>query len=401
MVDQHATHETKNLYYRLKNLARNESKILFGMQEATLQGLEGGHSPYILNRRHDGVEAWIYGVRLIQCEYLINTTSKNLNSDYMADQKYPDELCDVKRLTGSFPAIIGFDLYNLKPSELKTTNFLGRLAYERGEVISLVMHHNNPITGGSAWIDRDHGDYHKTVKRLLPGGDSNHKWNEILDKIAAWAHGFKDLHGKPIPVIFRFLHELNGGWFYWGLNNAVGNTVDELISLYRYTVVYLRDHKGVHQFLYAFSPDKFKDKNDYLKTYPGDSYVDILGTDYYFTDHWATKDNLQRSLRELVELAEARDKIPGLTETGYFNNKINDAPNFWNDHVLDVIKREKTTRRIAFIHAWTNQCWLELGHPKCLIWVPYKGHKGASSFVNNFYKDPITVFQDHVPNFYH
>ncbi|XP_050411992.1 mannan endo-1,4-beta-mannosidase [Patella vulgata] len=380
-VDQHATTETKHLYNRLRTLARNENQILFGMQEATLQGVEGGHTPYIMNRRHDGVEGWIYG-------------------DYMVDQKYPDELCDVKRLTGSFPAVIGFDLYDLKDYQLKTTTFLGRKAYERGEVIALVMHHKNPITGGSPWIKNDKGDIKKSIKRLLPGGDSHWKWNQILDKIASWAHGFKDSKGTNIPVIFRFLHELNGDWFYWGLNNAVGNTEEELKEFYRYTVKYLRDTKGVHQFLYAFSPDKFTDQADYLKAYPGDNYVDILGMDYYYTRVSDTKDNLQRSIRDVVVLAESRNKIPALTETGYMDNKINQFPNFWTDYVLDVVKRQPTTKRLAYIHAWTNQCFDNAEH-SCLIWVPYKGHPGANSFVNTFYKDPITIFGNKVPNFYH
>ena len=56
------------------------------------------------------------------------------------------------------------------------------------------------------------------------------------------------------------------------------------------TVDYLRDSCGLHNVLYAYSPDRSRiDMSSestceagYLYAYPGDEYVDVLG----FDDYW-------------------------------------------------------------------------------------------------------------------
>ncbi|MCE6997947.1 glycoside hydrolase family 26 protein [Saccharothrix sp. S26] len=57
--------------------------------------------------------------------------------------------------------------------------------------------------------------------------------------------------GNPIPNIYRPFHENSGSWFRWGAAHA---SPAEYVELFRYTVEYLRDVKGVHNFLYAYSP---------------------------------------------------------------------------------------------------------------------------------------------------
>ncbi|KAK6177520.1 hypothetical protein SNE40_015606 [Patella caerulea] len=368
------------LFQRLKSFAKDESKVLFGQQEHTWLGAQGGTSPYLTwGLDHDGAKGWIYG-------------------DGQARDHSPDDLCDAKGITGSYPAILGVDMFDMDYKNNVTSHWLGRRAYERGEVITVSMHHTNPITGHNAWIGGDNGDTLHVVRRILPGGDHHDKLNAILDKLAVWAHSFTDSKGKPIPAIFRYLHELNGGWFWWGLHNKAQNTEQDLIELYRYMVKYLRDQKGVHNFLYAYSPDKFSDKTDYLKTYPGDEYVDVLGMDWYYMSSSDKKTTFHRTVKDVVEMAESRGKIPAITETGYSNNGITKMHSFWNDDILDVLKWESTTKRVAYIHTWSNHC---LGNGKCELWVPYKGHPSEWDFVNKFYKDPMTVFSSQLPDMYH
>ncbi|KAK6186904.1 hypothetical protein SNE40_006164 [Patella caerulea] len=297
-------------------------------------------------------------------------------------------------MTGSYPAILGMDLGDRSYKPNITSHWLGRRAYERNEIITLSIHFKNPVTGGSPWIGGDKGDTLKTVKRILPRGDHNSKLNEVLDEVASWAHSFTDSQGKLIPAIFGYLHELNGGWFWWGLNNKAQNTAQELQELYLYTVQYLRDQKGVHNFLYAYSPDKFASKDDYLKTYPGDDVVDIFGMDWYYASPSDLKTTLHRSVKDVVEMAEKRNKVPALTETGYMGDGINKFPNFWQEYILDILKSDPTTKRIAFVHTWSNHCY---GNAYCEIWVPYKGHPAESAFVTNFYNDSLTILSNQLP----
>lgn len=43
-------------------------------------------------------------------------------------------------------------------------------------------------------------------------------------------------------------HEFDGDWFWWGKAHS---SVADYKTLYQFTVTYLRDSLGVHNFLYA------------------------------------------------------------------------------------------------------------------------------------------------------
>ncbi|XP_067669596.1 mannan endo-1,4-beta-mannosidase-like [Haliotis asinina] len=380
-IDQHATTETKILYKNLKALARNSSKVMFGHHADTTLGAEGGHPPYLVQTlTHDGnVQGYIFGEK-------------------QALSGYPDELSDTKGVTGQYPAVSSFDFSQFLDDQTVTKTYLAKLAYARGQVITFSQHLNNPVTGGSPWVKKDTGDVLHTVKRILPGGDHNQKYKQNLDKIADWALNFTDSRGKLIPFIFRPLHELNGGWFWWGLSKQTQNTADDLKDLYKYIVTYLRDTRGVHNILYCISPDKFKTKDDYLKVYPGDDFVDIMGTDFYYMHpNQPPVSDLKRTLDDLVDMAEARDKIPALTETGIMQNGIDYLHNFWNDHILDILKTDSKAARIAYVLAWANHCF---GNHKCQLWIPYKGHPAEADFRNNFFNDPMTLFANQISGIY-
>ena len=65
-----------------------------------------------------------------------------------------------------------------------------------------------------------------------------------------------------VPVICRLFHENDGSWFWWG---AAYCSPSQYKNLFRYTEEYLRDVKGLHNLLYAYSPGgPFTDAADYL-----------------------------------------------------------------------------------------------------------------------------------------
>ncbi|XP_046330291.2 mannan endo-1,4-beta-mannosidase-like [Haliotis rufescens] len=375
-VDQHATPETRHLYKNLMTMARNPNAIMFGHSSDTWTGAYGGHATY---------------------DVVTNTTNKGWR--YTAEQAMkdsPDELSDVKSVTGQYAAVIDLGMWQLSDDRNIVVSHLVKTALKRGVIATLSQHLYNPITGGRPWVEEDNGTVLHTVRRLLPGGDTNWKFQKNLDTIAEVAHNLTDDQGKLIPVLYRPLHELNGDWFWWGLGNKVQNTEDDLKSFYRYIVTYLRDHKKVHNFLYVFSPDKFTDKADYLKVYPGDDYVDVIATDFYYTSPSVKTSDFSRIVKQLVEIAESRNKIAAVSEAGLFNNGIDQQTNFWNEKILDVIKTDPTSRRIAYILTWANHC----GNNKCELWVPYKGHPAENDFRNNFFNDPITMFGDDIPDMF-
>lgn len=212
----------------------------------------------------------------------------------------------------------------------------------------------------------------------------------ILGEVGDFLRSLKDSHGSTVPVIFRPYHEMNGGWFWWGTSSKTDNTPDDFKQLFQFTVRYLRDIRQVHNILFAYSPDKpFNTADEYLKFYPGDEYVDMLGLDYYFVRPFnPAVSDFQHKMQILTDLAHSKGKLAALTETGIFSNGLESHHSFWNDHILYPIKSGHGTARICYIHAWLNIC----NSQSCEIWVPYKGHPAENEFLNHFYKDPVTIF---------
>jgi mannan endo-1,4-beta-mannosidase len=287
------------------------------------------------------------------------------------------EQSEILHAVGDYPAIFGWDTLSIdgdeKPGvegnvEQSIQNLAASMekAHELGGVVALSMHPKNFATGGRYNDTSGH-----TVPKILPGGPNHDDFNAWLDNIAELAHSVKDENGNAIPIIFRPFHEQTGGWFWWGAHQT---TPAEYKALFRYTVEYLRDEKGVHNFLYAFSPGAGPagDLERYLETYPGDEYVDILGIDNYDdksnagSKSWLT--GLVEDLAMLVDLAEERGKIAALTEYGYSASGINETGNTldWYTRVLHAIKDDPKASKIAYMQTWANFGW-----PNNMF-VPYK-----------------------------
>ena len=142
-------------------------------------------------------------------------------------------------------------------------------------------HLNNPLTGGDSW-DNSHNDVVRSI--LTPGSVTREKFITWLDRLADFALNLKDSKGELIPVIFRPLHEHTQGWSWWGSSCT---TESEFVEFWQMIVTYLRDTKGVHNLLYAVSPqlDSWYDdqtiRDRLLYRWPGDNFVDFIGMDCY------------------------------------------------------------------------------------------------------------------------
>ena len=79
----------------------------------------------------------------------------------------------------------------------------------------------------------------------------NVKYKARLDDVAEALKKMVDDDGRPIPVIFRPLHEHTQTWNWWGRS---ATTDSEFIAFWRFIVSYLRDTKGIHNVIYAISP---------------------------------------------------------------------------------------------------------------------------------------------------
>ncbi len=317
----------------------------------------------------------------------------------------PGELrSDVKDVTGSFPSVYGFAVNAVvNPNWNDSMRYAAQqrqLAWDkgihrRGGVITYEWHMPHPAGGGSFY------DTTAVVHRIIPGGDLHHVLKRNLDHAAEY---FKMLEAERIPILFRPWHEHNGDWFWW----CKGSTSEQdFIALWRFTVDYLKNEKGVNNLIYAYSPDRSRIDIDDFKTgyfwgYPGDDYVDLIGIDNYWDlGHPANTTpadeqfvNLKRTLEYTVAIGDSLGKVSALTETGL---EAIPNPRWWTDIMLSAILSSDTTKRISYFLVWRNANFER--EKRDHFYAPYPGQLSADNFVE-FKNHPFVLFEDELPTLY-
>ncbi len=341
--DPNISPNARNLFFNLADLT---DSVLFGHQETNFYGLNSSD-----------MSLWV------------DNGSYN-NSD-------------VLKLTGSQPAVYGFDVFGNSSSIVDGI----KAAFSRGGVITVSWHAPNFVTGGSFYDTS--GD---VVPKILPGGSHHTNFTMLLDNIAQNLGNLEHL-GEVIPIIFRPWHEYNGNWFWWGSSFC---SRQEFITLFRFTVEYLRDVKGVHNFLYCISPNQpflSLTKAQYLYRYPGDDVIDILALDSYDWGWKSWKNKLTDSLLLIINLAMKKGKLATFSETGLSQGlSETEVPNWYSDVLLNMFLDTPELQNIAYTLVWRNAHFTH-------FWVPYPGHSQEAGFLE-FYNDEHTIFQNNLPLIY-
>ncbi len=300
---------------------------------------------------------------------------------------------DIKDVTGSHPAVYGWDIGGIDqgweknidsvPFSSMRTNIL--LAFSHGGVNTISWHAYNPVTGKDAWADTK--EKNNTVSMILPGGKHHAQFLVQLDRVAGFLSSLKTENGEVVPVVFRPWHEHSGNWFWWGKMHC---TTDEYIALYRFTVEYLRTKHHLHNLLFAFSPDVgFTNAAEYLERYPGDDVVDVIGLDDYHSLKVNKPENLVRNLETIAGIAKEKNKISAFTETGCFN--MTDEQ-YFTGKLLPCLNYSALTRSVSWVLFWRNG---DIGHH----FMPYKGHPSAGDF-KAFSNHPLILMQNDIPDLY-
>ncbi|WP_049630721.1 glycosyl hydrolase [Cellvibrio sp. pealriver] len=227
----------------------------------------------------------------------------------------------ITEITGGLsPAIVAFDLMDYSSSRIACGAEPGVLSEDminehntKNVILSPLWHWNSPTklkdtncsgSGNTAWYS---GFYSTATDFNLKTAlaDTNSADYQALisdmDDIAAELKKFAD---ADIPLLWRPLHEAEGGWFWWGASDAQSLTTLWKIMYQRFTDVHqLNNLIWVYTAAGSLNAD----------WYPGDAYVDIVGYDGY---DGKNADNPFKS--EFTTLKDRFDgkKLVALTETG-------------------------------------------------------------------------------------
>ena len=340
LADSFSTKQTKVLYYNLKKL--DAGKFLFGHQDATGYGV-----------------GW--------------------NND--------DDRSDVKSVCGSYPALAGWGLNGIAKGNLdERAVYRAKKFYSMGAVNTFEWHMDNPLGGDFYWKNRQTDE--KPVPTLLKGGANHGFYKTQLTNLANFFRMLKGGNGESIPVIFRPFHEHTGSWFWWGAEHC---SIEEYQQLWQFTVEFMRDSLCLHNLIYAYSPDRFNSKEQYLERYPGDKYVDVVAFDDYGNlNNSSGRNNFINELEIVGNLAIEKNKICAISETG-----LEGIPNttWFTEILMDPILANNFTKQVKYVMVWRNA-------NSTHHYAPYPGHTSSPDFVN-FYNNPATLFvDDNLPELY-
>ncbi len=293
------------------------------------------------------------------------------------------ERSDVKAVAGRYPMVLGFDLGGIELGDsrnLDSVSFalIRRAALShigRGGIVTFSWHPRNPLTGGDAWDTSSA----QVVKSVLQGGEKYTEFRTWLKRTADFIESLGD-----VAVIFRPWHENLGSWFWWGKDLCGENDYKEL---YRMTWLYLVKERGLSNILWCYSPNGPISPELYMSRYPGDEFVDILGTDIY---EYVGADGIDEAgvrygsgvkdmLDSLAAISLEHQKLLCFSETGM--ESIPDAK-WWTERLYPAIKDYP----VSYVLTWRN-AWDKPGH----FYAPWEGFEGAADFREFANKDNIIL----------
>ena len=233
--------------------------------------------------------------------YLASVYGKNIISGQQEIYQYGPhgleyEFEYLNDLTGHYPAIRGFDYGNFCcPAFGSDDGSTGRVidwVKTRNGIATASFHINVPKDMKSYNIG-DRIDWAQTTYSVK-NNDGTEATNFVTSNaykegtkeyeyyrqaLKTLAGEFKKLEAEGVPLIWRPLHEAEGGggenqsWFWWGKE---GSAVYKQLWIYTYET--LTNDFGCHNLIWEWNSYNFDSSANW---YPGDEYVDIIGYDKY------------------------------------------------------------------------------------------------------------------------
>jgi mannan endo-1,4-beta-mannosidase len=211
---------------------------------------------------------------------------------------------------GKAPAVEGLDMMDYSPSRVErgtvghdTDNALAWDA--RGGIVSFCWHWNAPAglidQPGKEWWRGFYADSTTFDLAAALADPSSDDYKLLLRDIDAIAVQLKRLQDAGVPVLWRPLHEAEGGWFWWGAKGP-----GPAKALYRLMHDRLTKVDGIHNLIWVWnSVDP--------AWYPGDDVVDVVSADSYPTagDHGPVAVTYDRELSLTGDT-----KVAALSEVG-------------------------------------------------------------------------------------
>ncbi len=246
--------------------------------------------------------------------YLASVYGKNTISGQQEIYKYGPhdfeyEFDYIYKNTGKYPAIRGFDFMNTaNPLYGNDDGTVDRIIswctdnqYGNNGIATASWHITVPMNFagynvGDA-VDWGNATYEPTktdfdASKVCTEGTKENEYYMLCLKLLADA--LKKLDDANVPLIFRPLHEAEGGggetasWFWWGKSGSAAYK-----DIWKLTYTTLTKTYGLNNLIFEWNGYDYPTSGDW---YPGDEYVDLVGFDKYSCTKYLAENNWQPSL---------------------------------------------------------------------------------------------------------
>lgn len=252
---------------------------------------------------------------------LLALNGRKTLSGVMANVNNNNEFSDVVyNSIGKHPALTCYDFIHLPYSPaswIDYSNLQPALTqWKAGGIVSYMWHWLVPPTEGAAVEDYsfEAGKGFDIREALKEGTWQNRFILADIDRVAVY---LKQLQDEGVAIVWRPLHEaaghydqygkVNNAWFWWGEQGT--QYTKQLWQLMYDRLVH---YHGLHNLIWTWTVQVAEGyEQQALEAYPGDGYVDVVGTDIY-----AKTTNAQTAAYHFVKEVGAGRKLVALTECG-------------------------------------------------------------------------------------
>jgi mannan endo-1,4-beta-mannosidase len=249
---------------------------------------------------------------------LFKYITDNYGHKTLSGQQDSDELDTIFSYSGKRPTIYATDMFSYDglavngsgmPAAM-TENYISKIQ-ANGYIPSFIWHWHSPADAkslsGTCATSADHCWWnsfyteHTNFNLTTTLADTNStQYKAMIADIDRIAVQLKKLQAANIPVLWRPLHEADGGWFWWGAQGS-----DSYKKLWRLMYDRMTNHHQLHNLIWVIT---IADPS----WYPGDDVVDVVGADAYPDDK---HDPLIATWEALLERYDGH-KVLALSEYG-------------------------------------------------------------------------------------
>lgn len=234
----------------------------------------------------------------------------NYGNKILSGQQGLENVPWLQSNVGKKPALVGFDFMDYSPTRVAhgttSTEVENAINWDsQGGIVTFVWHWNAPAgiidQPGKEWYRAVYTDSTTFDISYALSHTSSTDYQKLVSDIDAIAVQLKRLQTANVPVLFRPLHEAEGGWFWWGAKGP-----GPAKQLYRLMYDRLTNYHHINNLIWVWnstSPD----------WYPGSDVVDIISTDSYPT---AGDYSTQISQYDKLNSVVSNSKIVAMTENG-------------------------------------------------------------------------------------